>query len=907
MGEKLYFKYWGKARPSPGSEVQYHLLPYHCLDVAACHQQLWQVKRGVLLGMAEYLCIKPDRLLGLLGFFATVHDIGKFSFVFQRLQVFDDADLAKVPDREGMRARHDQIGYLYWIWWLNHHLREPKRLEEIGILELLGGVAMGHHGIPPANDRFKPRRAFTDEGREATDSFIGWAWDFWGVDDCLQDMPNAETSIECWQTMSWILSAMIILADWIGSDASVHKYQASSDESLEKYFTRAEGRAKKQINALGLSTPPVAKKFSTAREFLGFSSLTPQQSFCEDVEIDTGPVLFILEDVTGAGKTEAALILAARMLSDNRAGGFYFGLPTMATADSLFERLQSQYEALYEAVPKPSLVLSHGAAALSAAFIESIGLPLSAEDKGEPDVHTASSWCNSFYTDNKKKALLADLGVGTIDQALLAILQTRHQSLRLFGLLGKVLILDEIHSYEGYTAELICCLIRIHTLLGGSTIVLSATLSQAMKQKILDAFYSHRKGDKSKVSSEASYPWITYAAQYSKSLREQPIDARSESHRCVSVEPLYAISDVINVIRAAVAKNHCIAWIRNTVKEAILSFDQIQLELGLADDQIRLFHSRYTLADRQAVQNAVLHRFGKYSKAEDRKGQVVISTQVIEQSLDLDFDILISDICPVDLIIQRAGRLQRHLRDRRGVYSSDLTRDHRPAPIMYVLMPHPGKSCDKDWLAPELKGTGSIYPDWSNLWLTQQALLEKGRIKTPDDSRWYMDAVYDKPSTSPPAEFVKMSDKQLVDHLKGLTLARGHQINFDMGYRRGINSSWLNETPTRLGEETTTLVLVEICGESLQLLHCGMRNPWEMSSLAVRSSDLCGLPPELENRWSVEIIALKDRYRRQRSDDLVMPVKRLGSEAYEGIGLNGHMETQLFTYSDKRGLEIRPS
>nr|WP_179957527.1 CRISPR-associated helicase Cas3' [Exilibacterium tricleocarpae] len=904
VSNKLYYRYWGKARPKSGSKARYHLLPYHCLDVAACHQRLWAVKHGLLIGMAEHLDIPPNLLSNLLGFFATIHDIGKFSFVFQRLQVIEGAPLAAVPRREGMQARHDQIGYLYWLHWVRNRPDVLEKLGDTSVLELLGGVATGHHGIPPLDSRFKPRMAFTDEGCEAIDSFLTWAWRFWHMDECIDGLSKTDLSVGCWRAMSWVQSAMMILADWIGSDASVHKYCDDADQNLQTYYRRATRRAEQQIDKLGLSGVPAARRFSCATALLKFASLTPLQAFCEQVALEKRPLFFILEDITGAGKTEAALVLVARMLSNNYAGGFYFGLPTMATADSLFERLQPQYEALYESGPKPSLVLTHGATKLSEAFTDSIGLPLGPQDRGESDVHTATSWCNAFYADNKKKALLADVGVGTIDQALLAVLQTRHQSLRLFGLLGKVLVLDEVHSYDGYTAELISCLVQVHTRLGGSTIILSATLSTQLRQQLLDAFYTAQEQTAPKVSPDAGYPWVTYAGQGPQSFHETSVAPRTSSRRTVAVTPLHSLPDLVAVIREAIDAGYCIAWIRNTVKEAIASFDEIKDKLELTDDQVHLFHGRYTMANRGKIQTEVLRRFGESSTGVERRAQVVIATQVIEQSLDLDFDVLISDIAPIDLIIQRAGRLQRHRRDIHGARATGLTRDYRPAPTLFVLMPDPQKVCDQNWLMPDLQGTGAVYGDWANLWLTQQALLEKRRIKTPEDSRWYMDAVYDKPSMNPPVSFIAMSDRQIADRLKGLTLARGNRIAFENGYRQGPNDNWLNETPTRLTEETTILVLAEIRDEELYLLHGNMNNAWEMSSLTVRSADFCGLTPEVENRWSVKIAGLKVRHKRERSDDVVVPLKEVGG-VYKGIGIDINMKMKVCIYSQNRGCEIR--
>ncbi|WP_419602660.1 DEAD/DEAH box helicase, partial [Thiolapillus sp.] len=208
---------------------------------------------------------------------------------------------------------------------------------------------------------------------------------------------------------------------------------------------------------------------------------TPLQQACLDLPIGTEPQLFILEDVTGSGKTEAALILAARLMAAGQAQGLYIGLPTMATANAMYDRMSTVYERLYRpGEPRPSLILSHSARHLSESFQQSLlAAQASATHYGEEESIVAQ--CNRWLADNRKKALLADVGIGTIDQALLAVMPARHQSLRLLGLVGKVLILDEVHAYHAYTSEPLKRLIRFHAALGGSVILLSATLTRKQR------------------------------------------------------------------------------------------------------------------------------------------------------------------------------------------------------------------------------------------------------------------------------------------------------------------------------------------------------------------------------------------------------------------------------------------
>ena len=211
--------------------------------------------------------------------------------------------------------------------------------------------------------------------------------------------------------------------------------------------------------------------------------------------------------VTGAGKTEAAMVLVHRLLAANLAKGLYIGLPTMATSNAIYKRIQECYQALFTADSKASLVLAHSASALSEKFQQSIfNLHQPLDSDYQSNEHTASSFCNSWFADNRKKALLADIGVGTIDQALMAILPVKYQCLRMLGLQNKILLLDEVHAYDTYTNNLLIALLKMHRRNGGSAIILSATLQQELRQQLI-AIYNNDS-----IELKSNYPLATFAS-----------------------------------------------------------------------------------------------------------------------------------------------------------------------------------------------------------------------------------------------------------------------------------------------------------------------------------------------------------------------------------------------------------
>ena len=215
----------------------------------------------------------------------------------------------------------------------------------------------------------------------------------------------------------------------------------------------------------------------------------------------------------------------------------------------------------------------------------------------------------------------------------------------------KILIVDEVHACDAYMHELLRGLLRAHAVAGGSAILLSATLPQKQRQELLHSFAQGRKWPESKVSSK-DYPLLTCLS--ANNFSETAVATRAEVKRNVAVQFLAEEQAVYSLLNETAKRGQCACWIRNTVRDAVTAYQKIR-EL-YPEVQVELFHARFALSDRLNIETQVIERFGKESCYATRTGRVLIATQVVEQSLDLDFDTLITDLAPIDLIIQRAGR-----------------------------------------------------------------------------------------------------------------------------------------------------------------------------------------------------------------------------------------------------------
>jgi CRISPR-associated endonuclease/helicase Cas3 len=529
---------------------------------------------------------------------------------------------------------------------------------------------------------------------------------------------------------SWLLAGLVVLADWIGSSQTWFPYHTPKP-SLPDYWEQvAIPNAQRALDAAGLEPAASASHLDYARMtgVAGFTP-TPMQLWASHAPI--APGLYIIEDSTGAGKTEAALMLAHRLIAAGVAEGLYIALPTMATADGMFGRMGRMYRNLFTGALAPSLALAHGARDLHLGFQAAVRIP--DPDTGSvPDADRAEdvSYCNAWIADDRRKAFLAQVGVGSIDQALLSILPAYHQSLRVLGLAQRVLVLDEVHAYDAYMNQEIIRLLEMQAALGGTTILLSGTLPVDTKARLLRA-YGGRVANFS-----LSYPLATVVTTSARGCaRQDPVRPRAETVRRVPLSFVISPDEGMRRVITAARGGQAVLYIRNTVRDAIETFQSIPQEFDA-----QLFHARFAMCDRHRIQDDVIKRFGPDGTYDQRKGQILISTQVVEQSLDLDFDLIVTDLAPIDLIIQRAGRLWRHARNdshphcRRRAESAKCE--------MVIVGPSPDPAADKNWLRRALLGTSFVYKDHARMWLTAQALHNCREINAPRDLRPLVEHVY---------------------------------------------------------------------------------------------------------------------------------------------------------------------
>lgn len=858
-----YYRYWGKAKPLISGDSQAvascHLLPFHSLDVAAVGFYLLSPEMARNQALAKSLDVTPSQLQSLFTFALALHDLGKFARAFQGLAKPEHERLVIPSPRIGYSVRHDTLGMLFW-----KQAVLPK-LNKIGpwywpegvvfsryarrALESLLGVAFGHHGKPVGSGSESIDKHALHEDQEA-------AWEF---STAVSDLLQPEWPVQCmnrpeWgqrlKQVSWHLAGQAVLADWLGSNQEAFPYQSEAENLADYWHNKALPNAKFLLQNLGFTISLTPAPFEGVERFFGFTP-TPLQLWAQNVVLADSPQLFILEDVTGAGKTEAALTLAHRLLERRQVGGVYFGLPTMATSNAMYTRISDVYRRWFASDTTPNLVLAHGARQLNEQFGATIVPQQSRDASYGPGEGSASAICNQWFADSRKKALLADVGVGTIDQVLMGVLPFRHQSLRLVGLANKVLIVDEIHACDDYMLTLLTAVLEAHVQQGGSAVLLTATLPLQMRKQLVAAWQRGLAETSPASLNVEAFPLATHVSQ--GRLVEQSVATRKSVAREVLVEQVSDEEVVVSALVEAAQQGQCACWIRNTVDDAIAAIETLAQRV-LEPEKLLLFHSRFAMADRQSIEGSALEFFGKDSCGEDRAGRILVATQVVEQSLDLDFDVMISDLAPIDLLIQRAGRLHRHSRDTTG--NRQDAGDERPVPVLKVFAPDLTPTPDKNWIKGFLPGTAAVYRNHGQLWLTLNSLINQGALRMPEQARLLIESVYGGDAEdSIPNGLMDSHFAQEGERQSQAAMGRFNKLNFDQGYvPASATSGWQEEIDigTRLTDEpSVTVILVRLNEDRTELLPWvdASRHPWEMSQLTVRKSlanQLPELPAELE-------------------------------------------------------------
>ena len=708
---------WGKYE----SPHCYHRLEHHCADVAACFEILLQepiLRRRFerALGNISLCAVTEARLTAI----AFLHDFGKLNAGFQ-FKVRDRSELPTAPPQSK--------GHVVEAFFCcqQDHMCKALGFYDMAAwgegLEPLLIAALAHHGRPaqPPHSGSGPPEIWSpfagyDPAKAASllhNRIREWFPAAFNQGPPLPDSP----------TLVHLFAGVVALADQVGSAEEFFSFEPDPDP---EYIIRARKKAQEVLGARGLrrASHQACPEQANFQTMFGHSSPRPLQQAVADAPLDRP--LLILESETGSGKTEAAVMRFAALWRAGIVDGLYFAVPTRAAAKQLHGRISKALESLLPWTPTVLAVPGYYRA--DEAEGQYIGNYEVFWEDDPDEAKRAARWS----AESTRHYLSSTAAVGTVDQALLGALKVKWAHLRGASLARSLLVVDEVHASDSYMTRLLHTLLRGHLDLGGHALLMSATLGATARTTFTGS--SIRDLPAPDEAEKAPYPALTLAGNGTPDIC--PIGHTGQS-KAVSMRVEAWMSDPAQIARFAYSQARegaKVLIIRNTVATAQEVFenllDQDGGELALMVEGIpTLHHSRFAVEDRGLLDDAVELVLGKGDRPDN--GQVVIGTQTLEQSLDIDADILISDLCPVDVLLQRIGRLHRH---------TDTVRPRRfSTPNCIVLTP-------EDGLAIGLEGhllrhglgmseNGGIYRNLLAVEQTRSLIVDHAVWRIPDMNR----------------------------------------------------------------------------------------------------------------------------------------------------------------------------
>lgn len=750
---------WAKKNRDKNNMPQWLPLKTHLNDTRETMGFLWEhylsqgVKDLIKNSMKTDTYDKESLAKNLCMFLGAVHDIGKASPYFQLKESFirdkeldglileklksagfNDLDKFFTADNSGIS--HQSIGQFILL----------KRGVNITIADIVGA----HHGRPVETseiyDRIHENHFYqnSDSSSEIHKTWLSLHDEIftWALNSCdfksLNEIPILS------QGGQIILSALLIMADWITSNESYFPLINVEDDKID------EDRIKKGLlkwnndrtslwEPLEVNVGTIYEERFKLKSGEKFIPRDAQIKITEAIERVENPGIVIFEAPMGMGKTEAALVAVEQLAKKTGRTGMFFGLPTQATSNGIFSRVNAWLENLRDDMSyKRALRLLHGKAALNEEFAN---LPKSRnihDDENEKNVVTVNDWFSG-----RKLSILDDFTVGTVDQFLLLALKQKHLMLRHLGFANKVVVIDEVHAYDAYMSVYLCQAIKWMGAYGVPVVILSATLPIERRNKLIENYmvgagYKFRRLAKPKnFDNNEAYPLLTLndsdkILQYDNFEKTAGIDY--EIYR-LSKEDSEDISRLID----SITSQGIVGVIVNTVKKA-QEFAKLCADV-FGEKNVFLMHSLFIATDRYKKEKELLDLIGKDGKRPEFK--IVIGTQVIEQSLDIDFDVLITDLAPIDLLLQRMGREHRHKRDDRP--------EGLKEPKVYVLN---SKDYDFD------KASTYVY-DLYLLFRTEYYLPDK--INIPNDISHLVQLVYSEKELTLEYDYKDVYNKYSID------------------------------------------------------------------------------------------------------------------------------------------------
>jgi CRISPR-associated endonuclease/helicase Cas3 len=664
-------KVWAKKAEKDG-KLYWLPLVQHLEDTSEVIGLLWEhwLSRGQKSIIVEEIGNEniAKNVTQLLGY---MHDFAKGTPAFQTKKGYDRSDDLDIRLLE--KLEKDGFIGISSLKLTNpnksfHALAGQALLESYGVNKSFSSVIGGHHGKPVDDGEDVRKQLKSYEANyfqeQNADGAIHKKWKTlqigifneglskFGFEDA-KDIPEFS------QNACVILEGLLIMADWIASnEAYFPLIELDDDGSSIDQKSRTEVGFKKWFKTYTWQPEEAVDVSQLYQGRFGFEPRDVQEKLSSAIKAAREVGIVVVEAPMGIGKTEAALVAVEQLASQTGRSGMFFGLPTQATSNGIFPRVKSWLESIAKDTGQnQSLELLHGKAALNNEYDKiptAYGINIDGDsENGDDGAVITNEWFHG-----RKTGILDDFIVGTVDQFLLSALKQKHLALRHLGLSKKVVVIDEVHAYDAYMGQFLYQAIKWMGSYGVPVVILSATLPGARREELVKN-YVLGTGKKwrdvlkpDNIATQNVYPLITYSAGNEI---KQITKFEEQKNKQVSVCKLEE-DELLEKLESCLSDGGIAGIIVNTVKRAQELFQKVSEQFGA--ENVELFHSSFIATERIKKEQRLMSKIGKDAIRPAKK--IIIGTQVIEQSLDIDFDVLFSDLAPMDLLLQRVGRLQRH-------------------------------------------------------------------------------------------------------------------------------------------------------------------------------------------------------------------------------------------------------
>lgn len=665
-------------------------LPVHmsdCADIASYvwHQWLSQQSRNIVVSslfhnenIFHISLEEDDEAHKLLRFLGACHDLGKATPVFQIKKSFhystelDEAIFNNLSVHELFDSDTTKIEFSN-VRNIPHAMASQALLKQAGASKNIAAILGAHHGKPSSREDYR----IVNSETYPECFFVAKHEEKWKI--VQQDIINFALKLSSFKELSELpspnlqgqvlLTGLVIMIDWIASNENYFPYLNILEKDWSNHWTADEclKRSQKAWQLFDATSPWIPYKEWDRQEIFNdrfgtdnsiFKPRAMQKKVWEIAGNLEEPGIMIIEAPMGEGKTEAALIAAEIFAEKKGCSGIYFALPTQATTDGLFPRIKTWIENLNDESTH-SIVLAHG----KAQFNDEYGyLQKNDANINQFEEKDSTLIIHQWFT-GRKTSLLSDFAVGTIDQLLMMALKQKHIMLRHVGIAEKVVIIDECHAYDAYMSQYLERVLNWLGAYGVPVILLSATLPVNTRQRLIRAYLNIDEYSKKLTSGDwetsREYPLISYTC--GEAITTSTASPRPKETK---VEIKYIQEDqFVENLKEKLVGGGCVGVIVNTIKRA-QTFSRI-LAGVFGDNTVQTLHSQFISTDRIEIEKSIIHELGPPETAERPDIRIIVGTQVLEQSLNIDFDLLITDLSPMDLLLQRMGRLHRFDKTKR--------------------------------------------------------------------------------------------------------------------------------------------------------------------------------------------------------------------------------------------------